>query len=276
MDKKQVTIACCQMQSALGDKQKNINKMISMLEAAVSKYDPDLVIFPELAVTGYECSELYETLAEPFPEGESIGIFCEQAKKHGVHIIFGFVEKGEKEGKPVVYNAAALINNHGEPLGCYRKSHLVDGEETKYFEKGTEYNVFDTSIGKIGIMICWDMAYPEVARILALKGAEIIAVPAAWETEPNEGDWEIVNTARSFDNVLYLASCNHVGTDRELYFFGRSKISGPLGRPLAAAGDGEEIISAAVDLSALPELREGYYVLLKDRNPKTYEQLLCD
>ncbi len=276
MSERQVTIACCQMQSALGNKQENIEKMISLLEDSVSKFNPDLVIFPELAVTGYECSELYEELSEPFPEGESIGIFCEQAKKHGVHIVFGFVEKAEKEGRQVVYNAAALISDQGEPIGCYRKSHLVDGEETKYFEKGTEYNVYDTSIGKIGMMICWDMAYPEVARILALKGAEIIAVPAAWETEPNEGDWEIVNTARSFDNVLYLASCNHVGTDRELYFFGRSKISGPLGRPLAAAGDSEEIISASVDLTALPELREGYYVLLKDRNPKTYEQLLCE
>lgn len=274
MGKKQVTIACCQMQSALGKKQENIDKMISMLEEAVSKYDPDLVIFPELAVTGYECSEMYEELAEPYPEGESIGVFCEQARKHGVHIVFGFVEKAEKEGKAVVYNTAALISDQGEPLGRYRKTHLVDGEETKYFEKGTEYNVFDTSIGKIGIIICWDMAYPEPARILALKGAEIIAVPAAWETEPNEGDWEIVNTSRSFDNVLYLASCNHVGTDRELYFFGRSKVSGPLGRPLAAAGDGEEIISASVDLDVLPELREGYYVLLKDRNPATYGPII--
>lgn len=276
MSKKTVKIACCQMQSGLGTKDENIAKMISMLEEATAGGDVDLVIFPELAVTGYECSELYEELAEPFPEGESIRIFGEQARKHGVHIVFGFVEKAEKDGRDVIYNTAALIDDNGQPLGCYRKSHLVDGEETKYFEKGTEYNVFDTSIGRIGIMICWDMAYPEVARILALKGAEIIAVPAAWETEPNEGDWEIVNTARSFDNVVYLASCNHVGTDRELYFFGRSKISGPLGRPLAEAQDKEKIISASVDLSVIPELREGYYVLLKDRNPKTYGEIVSE
>ncbi len=273
MSKRDVKIACCQMQSGLGTKQENLEKMVAMLENAVSDKDVDLVIFPELAVTGYECSELYEELSEPFPGGESIKAISEQAKKHKVHIVFGFVEKAEKDGKPVVYNSAALIDDQGTPLGCYRKSHLVDGAETKYFEKGTEYKVFDTSIGKIGLLICWDMAYPEVARILALKGAEIIAAPAAWETEPNEGDWEIVNTARSFDNVLYLASCNHVGTDRELSFFGRSKISGPLGRPLAEAGDGEEIITATVDLSVLPELREGYYVLLKDRNPKTYGEI---
>ena len=269
-----VNIACCQMQSGLGTKRENIRKMISQIEGITSRDNVDLIVFPELATTGYECSDLYGELSEPFPQGESIKIFEEQAKKYNVHIIFGFVEKAEKNGKPVLYNTAVLISNQGKALGTYRKSHLVDGEETRYFEKGTEYNVFDTSIGKIGIMICWDTAYPEVARILALKGAEIIAVPAAWETEPNEGDWELVNAARSFDNVVYLASCNHVGTDRELNFFGRSKISGPLGRPIVEAKDKEETIVATVDLSLLPELREGYYVLLKDRNPATYEEIV--
>ncbi len=268
-------IACVQMKSALGDKAYNINKMITKLEEVMgSDGDVQLVIFPELAVNGYECGELYEQTSEAYPDGESIKAMAEQAKKHNVHIVFGFVEKAEKDGRTVLYNSAALIDSSGTPIGCYRKSHLVEGEETKYFEKGTEYDVYDTSIGKIGMMICWDTAYPEVARILALKGAEIIAVPTAWETEPNPGDWEIVNSARSFDNVLYIASCNHVGTDRELNFFGRSMISGPLGRQLTVAGAEEEIIKADVDLALLPELREGYYVLLKDRNPETYDELV--
>ncbi|NLG04529.1 MAG: carbon-nitrogen hydrolase family protein [Clostridia bacterium] len=267
-------IVCCQMQSGLGTKQKNVEKMVKKIEEVAGNNDVDLIIFPELATTGYECSELYDQLAETYPEGESIKKIAAEAKKYKVHIVFGFVESAKKEDRPVLYNAAVLIDDEGKPLGCYRKSHLVDGEETKYFEKGTDYNVFETKIGKIGIMICWDMAYPEVARILALKGAEIIAVPAAWETEPNKGDWEIVNAARSFDNVVYLASCNHVGTDKELNFFGRSKISGPLGRPLATGNDGEETIKATVDLAQLPELREGYYVLLKDRNPETYEEII--
>lgn len=271
--KMQTKVACVQMQSMLGDKEANLKKMIEKLEKVMEDKEVQLIVFPELALTGYECSELYEDVAETYPDGKSIKVMCDYAEKYNVHVIFGFVESAQKDGKPVLYNSAALIDNKGNPLGCYRKTHLVEGEETRYFEKGTEYKVFDTSIGKIGIMICWDTAYPEVARILSLKGAEIIAVPAAWETEPNEGDWELVNAARSFDNVVYLASCNHVGTDRELSFFGRSKISGPLGRPIVSAGADEEIISAVVDISVLPELREGYYVLLKDRNPGTYEEL---
>lgn len=263
-------IACCQIKSELGNKKENINKMISRIEELAETQTVDLIVFPELAVTGYECSEMYSQLAEPYPEGDSIRIFQKQAKKHSVHIVFGFIEKEKRGASEVLYNTAVLIDNKGKVAGKYRKTHLVEGEETMYFEKGTEYNVFDTSIGKIGIMICWDTAFPEVARCLALKGAEIIAVPAAWETEPDEGDWEIVNAARSFDNVLYLASCNHVGKDRTLNFFGRSKISGPLGRPVVSAGDKEETIVAEVDLEKIKALREGYYVLLKDRNPMTY------
>ena len=90
---------------------------------------------------------------------------------------------------------------------------------------------------------------------------------------PKGGDWDIVQCARSFDNVVYVASCNHVGTDRDLTFFGKSKIVGPIGRTIAEAEDKEAIVKAEVDLGVLPELRNGYYVLLKDRNPDTYNEI---
>lgn len=266
-------IACVQMQSALGSKTENLDKMIRYTEQITAQEETDIIVFPELAVTGYECSELYRELAEPFPEGNSIKAMCDLAKKKQVFLAFGFVEKAEKDGKEVLYNSVALIDRQGSPLGQYRKSHLVDGPETDSFEKGTDYPVFDTEIGKIGIMICWDTAYPEVARILALKGAEIILAPAAWEA-PFDEDWDIVQCARSFDNVLYVASCNHVGTDRELTFFGKSKIAGPVGRTIVQAGSGEEVIRASVDLDLLPELRNDFYVLLRDRNPQTYGEIV--
>lgn len=266
-------IACVQMQSALGKKADNLEKMKAKVQEVMEDREVSLIVFPELAVTGYECSEQYSELAEMFPEGHSIRAMMETAKKFSVFLAFGFIEKDIKDGKEVIYNSVALIGKDGTPLGKYRKSHLVDGPETATFEKGTEYPVFDTEIGKIGIMICWDTAYPEVARILALKGAEIIVAPAAWEA-PYDEDWDIVQCARSFDNVLYVASCNHSGTDRELTFFGKSKIVGPTGRTIVQAGAGEEIIKAEVDLDLLPELRNGFYVLLKDRNPATYGEIV--
>lgn len=263
-------IACCQMQSGLGTKAENIAKMKGMLADVMASDKPDLVVFPELASTGYECSEMYGELAEEYEGSETVAIFAEEAKKYGVHIVFGMVEKDGDD----VYNTAVIIDDNGTPLGKYQKIHLVDGEETKYFKKGTEYPVFDTKIGKIGMMICWDMAYPEAARCLALGGAEIIVIPSAWETEPYYGDWDLFNQARSLDNICYTASCNHVGLDRELDFIGRSMICGPVGRTIVQAGTEDEIIVAEVDLGVLPELREGYYVLLNDRNPSTYGALV--
>lgn len=266
-------IACVQMQSALGKKKENLGKMAEKVKEIMEKQPVDLIIFPELAVTGYECSDLYRDMAENFPEGDSIKAVAEMADKYNVFIAFGFVEKAVKDDRDVIYNSVGLIDRNGTPLGQYRKSHLVEGPETDTFEKGTEYKVFDTEIGKIGLMVCWDAAYPEVARILALKGAEIIAAPAAWE-EPYDRPWDIVQCARAFDNVLYLAACNHSGTDRELTFFGKSKIVGPTGDTITEAGAGEEIITAEVDLDILPELRNGFYVLLRDRNPQTYGEIV--
>lgn len=268
-----IKIACMQMKSSLGDKKENLHKIMKYIEQITEDKDVSLIVFPELALNGYECSELYERTAESFPDGDSIQTLCKAARDHNVHLIFGFVEQGEKDGKPCLYNSAAFVDNEGTAIGCYRKSHLVEGEETSFFEKGMEYPVFDTKIGKVGIMICWDTAFPEVARIMAIKGAQIIAVPAAWEN-PKGDDWDIVQSARSFDNVLYVASCNHVGRDRDLSFFGKSKIVGPLGKTISQAEEEETAVMAEVDLSILNELRNGYYALLKDRNPETYGDIL--
>lgn len=271
-------IACVQIKSELGDKTANLQKMITKLEEvcgnSVDKCSKvDLVVFPELAVTGYECSNLYAEVAEELPEGDSVKVMAEAARRFNVYIVYGLIEKDTSKGENVLYNTAVLLDKSGSVVGKYRKSHLVEGPETRLFKKGTEYPVFETDIGKIGMMICWDTAYPEVARILALKGAEIIVAPAAWES-PYDEDWDIVQCARSFDNVVYVASCNHVGTDDKLTFFGKSKIVGPTGRTIVEAGNDEEIITAEVDLDCLPKLREGFYVLLKDRNPETYGEIL--
>ena len=265
-------IACCQMDSGFGSKEKNVEKMVEMIERAAADRDVDLVVLPEMVNVGFKELDQLPMLAESFPDGYTAKAMIAQAKKHGIHIVYGYLEENPDGGKP--FNAAGLIDDKGTPLGRYRKSHLVDEIETPFIEKGTEYPVFDTSIGKIGIMICWDTAYPEVARILALKGAEIIAVPTAWETEATEGDWTLVNSARSFDNIVYLASANRIGQDIYEPFIGQSMITGPNGRQIIKAGDGEEVIKAEVDLSLIPELRNGYYVLLRDRNPATYDELV--
>ncbi len=267
-------IACIQFDSVLFDKDTNINKMKELAtEAKNQTPNLDLIVFPELSLTGYECEEKYYSLAEEFPNGDSLKKMSKVAKELDLYIIFGFVEKGES--KEDIYNTVALIDNNGRIIGKYRKVHLVEGVETNWFKSGDSYDVFETPFGKLGIMICWDSAFPEVARILALKGAEIIAVPSAWES-PKGDDWDIVMQARSFDNVLYVAACNRVGADNTISFFGKSKIVGPLGRVISQGTDKEEIVSGEVNIAVLEDLREGYYVLLKDRRPHTYEEIVKD
>ncbi len=263
-------VTCIQMQAKVNDKRGNLQKMKGLGVKAMEIHpDTDLIVFPELALTGYECSATEaESMAEAI-DGPSITEMAEFAAEKDVHIIFGFIEKSEFGN---LHISAVLIDNNGRTLGSHKKMHMVESE-TVIFKPGDAYQVFDTSFGKVGIMICWDAAFPETARILALQGADLIAVPSAWEA-PMQGDWDLIQKARAFDNVIYTACVNQVGKDRTLEFFGRSKIHGPLGEVLSdVVDDKEAIISASIDLSDKEDLRNNYYPLLRDRRPETYGAL---
>jgi len=267
-----INVACAQISATLNDKEANMTKMQKYMKDVKEKFPKtELIIFPELALTGYECNRAEaEQMAESYEESESIRKMGQCAKDLGVYVVFGFAEKGE-DGH--IYNSAVLVDDNGDPLGVCRKIHLVE-EEKEIFSAGDVPTVFDTGIGKIGIMICWDTAFPETARMLTLKGADMIAVLAAWEA-PHQRDWDLVNKARAFDNVLYIAGCNQVGGERTLSFFGRSRIVSPIGDELVQVVENEEcIVAAELDLIAMQEMRAGYYAQLKDRRPDVYKKFL--
>ncbi len=268
----QIQLACVQMQSALGNKAENLEKMSNAIRRIKRLYpDVSLIIFPECATTGYECPELYASVAEPWPGGESLRVLSALAREANAALVYGFVESGRKDGHAVFYNSAALIERDGTLLGRYRKAHLVEGMETGIFQKGDAFPVFDTSFGKVGVMICWDAVFPEVARMLAVAGAELIIVPEAVETGI-EREWDLALAARALDNVAYVAACNHAGTDRALTYFGRSAVYAPLGEVVAQAGEGEQILTATIDYALLRERRESFY-MLRQRRPSIYRPL---
>ena len=164
----------------------------------------DLIVFPELATTGYECGPRFTELAEYVP-GHSVNYMAKRANQYNVHIAFGMVLKERVES--ILYNAAVLVGPEGELIGNYRKVHLK-GEEKLAFRNGFRFIVWDTEFrngpGRIGLLVGWDLAFPEAFRSLTLDGAEIVAVCANYEVDEN-AQWRAYNVARACENGMFIA-----------------------------------------------------------------------
>jgi predicted amidohydrolase len=271
--KMKVNVTCVQMEPQLFHVNENLDKMIYNIKKIMSdKPETNLIVFPELITTGYECGEEFQKLAETVPDGESIKRIGACAKEYGVNIVYGFPER-DFVLTDILFNSTVFIDSDGIVAGVYRKVHLF-GSEKNFFRPGCEYPIINTAIGKIGLMICWDTAFPEVARAYALQGAELLVISTNWE-KPYEADWDLVTKARAFDNMIYIAAANRVGEDTTLGFFGHSKIISPLGMPIQELNeDVEGYISAQIDYELPLKLKAEYYTLFKDRRPDTYE-IVC-
>ena len=267
-----VNVACIQFHPVLGDITQNLTKMKALVERVMTeKPDTQLIILPELATTGYECGETFLGLAEVLGQGPGLAFMRRLAKDQRVKLVFGFAERDVDQAS-VLYNSAALVGEDGELIGVYRKVHLFDTEK-RFFCAGNDYPVFETNLGCLAMMICWDAAFPEVARSYALKGADLLIIPTNWE-KPYQDDWDLVTRARAFDNTMYVASANRIGPDLTLDWFGRSNIIDPLGKPLAELNDEVEgYISAVLDFEHARQLRASYYTFFQDRRPDTYGML---
>lgn len=263
-----IRAACVQMCCLLGKPEENTKRMIDDIRhIKADAPDTDLIVFPECAIDGYECDDSYEATAET-AEGAHIASLCATAQEQSVLVVAGFVERAVRRDAQVLYNTAVLIERDGSIVGTYRKTHLVDGMEKRTFAAGDAYPVFDTSIGRVGLMICWDSVFPEVARILALQGAKLIIVPEAVE-KGIEREWSLALTARAFDNGVFVLSCNHVGTDRTLTYFGESMLVAPDGGVRSKAGDSETVLFSEIEL-AETEAQQAYFPMLADCRPELY------
>ena len=266
-------VVCIQTYPFLCDKAKNINKMIELLEKAVSeKPDTQLVVFPELATTGYECGEKFKELAEVIDDkSETVQAFSNVALKHNIHIILGMAER-DANASEILYNSQLFISNKGKIIGTYRKIHLFDTEKD-WFTAGTEYKVFDTEIGRIGLFICYDASFPEVSRILAIKGAELLVHSTNWN-KPDDYDMDMYVSVRALENTVYIACCNRIGKDKSLDFFGHTRIIDPTGRIISEIrGEVEGYTYASLDYERIKNLKENGYTLLSERRPELYKSI---
>jgi len=261
-----LSIACVNFQTKWGDKKANLEKMKLFVKEA-SRVGSNLVVFPELALSGYECDEdihthhqpcsMHRELAEPVP-GPSTLEMAKIAREFEITIVFGMPEQ-DKDNPASTYISSAVVSPKGI-LGTYRKLHLGPSPnftEDVCFKRGHEIPVWETEFGPIGVLICYDFWYfPELARIVALKGARVIVNTTASGAGPGKPYFIVQQTgSRATENIVYTATANLVGKDRTKSFAGHSVIAGPLdNRPahvFVEAGEAEEIISATLDFEKL-------------------------
>ena len=232
----------------------------------------DLVVLPELFSTGYNLDIVGPRildLAEPI-DGPTVTALRSAARENGVYLIAGLALS--KEQLPAVaYNSSVFIDRSGELMGTFDKAHLW-ALERFYFRSGSEFPVFETDFGKVGIMICYDMGFPEVARILALKGAELIVCPSAW-CEEDHDVWNFNTQCRSLENTVYLAAVNRFGTEDSLYMGGHTRVCNPRGAVMAElAEEAEGILYADLDFDALKRFRTAS-PYMRDRRPELYDEV---
>ncbi len=256
-----VTVA--QIKTKLGDVKSNLS-LIRKLSSQIRK--SDIVCFPELATTGYALGRKWIELAEEIP-GTVTEELSKMASEYGFYLICGVDERGRGEEAQNIYDSAVLIDPKGKLVGVYRKVHLW-GSERKYFTSGKSFPVFRTKLATIGIGICYDLEFPESARILARKGAKIVFYPSAQPSNARKMV-EIYVRSRSSENCVFTAFSNRVGYERNLSFFGESQISSPDTRILAQAGGGQGFVSAKVDLKVLDEQRR-LLPYLRELEPGAY------
>jgi N-carbamoylputrescine amidase len=270
------------IQSACGaDVQENENRTLKQIEEA-ARLGANIVCLQELFNAIYFCQYVdvkSYRYAQKFPNA-STDKLQEVAKRLGIVLVVPFFE----EALPGVYfNTAVVYDRDGTYLGKYRKNHIPEGPqylEKYYFTPGDlGYPIFKTQFGTIGIGICWDQWFPEVARILALQGAEILLYPTAIGSEPDRPDfdssepWRTIIRSHAIANNVFVGAVNRVGVETEMSFYGKSFIANPFGDIIAGAGNQDEIIMATCDLSEIRASRE-LLQFFRDRRVDTYQPLL--
>ena len=270
-----VKIAAVQMDPKITKNSENLERIVFETRGA-AKNGADLIVFPECALSGY----VFSSREEAIPFAESIpGVSTERlatcCQELGVYVVYGLLERADDK----CYNAAVLVGPEGF-IGKYRKIHLPFLGIDRFIDAGNEpFQVYKTSIGNIGIQICYDCNFPESTRIMALLEADIMALPTNWPQGRERIVNYVVNT-RAYENRVHLVAADRVGNERGAKFLGHSKIVSASGDTLVeASGDNEETIYAEVSLA---EARQKHIVIkagefevdyIQDRRPELYGEL---
>jgi len=255
-----IKAAAIQFNVKQGDVDANLTYVRAALKRAADQ-GAQLAVLPEMWSSGFAYKQLNELALRTAAIVEEL---LELSSRLKLVIVGSMPEpNGDK-----VFNAAYVVDN-GRLAGVYRKLHLFSllGED-KAFSGGDQWLLADTSIGKIGVIICYDLRFPELSRRLALEGAQVICVPAQWP-KPREEHWRTLLRARAIENQLFVVSANTCGLVGKLDFFGMSMIINPKGEVLEEAGEEEREIMALLDMQVMSGWR-AQIPCFNDRKPECY------
>lgn len=260
---RKLKIAAAQLISRPADKKANLEKIKKYTKLAAEE-GADFVVFPEMFYSGYDISKEQALELAEKQDGKLYKELSALARENNLYIICGYAELTENEQS--TYISTMAVGRDGLFLGNHRKTYLSGGMEKENATPGDEYEVFDTEYGKMGMLICYEMEYPEPARILAFKGAEVIFVPAAFM---NVHWMSRFLYAIAIHNQMYIVGVNHVGNRKG----GCSKIISQMGLPMAEGSmTGEELVMAEIDLdSNVRRTQPHYYEFRPETLKKCYD-----
>lgn len=232
--------------------EKNLQKAWEYTEKA-ARQQAEMIVFPEYFMTYYPSKEVNYQKQGQSLEGEFVREMGKAAKETGLWMVFGVNETGKDRN----YNTMVIMNQMGKIAGVYRKTHLFDAYQWKESEDtmaGNEiFQPIESPIGKIGLGTCYDLRFPELARIEALQGAQILLYPSAWVKGENKFmQWKALLRARAIENEIYVLGCCHYS---ERHYMGKSLGFDPSGRQILLGGEKEELLTGLIDLEEIKKVR---------------------
>lgn len=252
-------VAVLQMNSG-EDKAKNVETALRLIDEAAST-GAHLVVLPEIwTYLGRDAGNRENAELVPGPVTDALAA---KAKQHGIYVHGGSILE-KRDGEPKLFNTTVVFDPNGELVAQYSKIHMfdvvLDGvasyQESNTVQRGEEIVTFDLDGTTVGLAICYDLRFPELFRILALRGADVIVLPAAFTMTTGKDHWEVLIRARAIENQIYMVSCGQYGPDSSgKWCYGRSLIADPWGTVLATAPDRECVLRATVDLDYLQKVR---------------------
>ena len=266
-------IALCQM-NVIDDKEENIKKAKSMIEKSIEEH-ADFIVLPEMFNCPYSNDKFIEYCEEE-KSSQTLFNISKLAQENNVYILAGSIPEKEDDK---LYNTSYLFNRNGEIIGKHRKMHLFDIDvkgkitfmESDVLTAGNDVTIANTEFGKIGIGICYDVRFPELARLMALEGALILFYPGAFNMTTGPAHWELLFRARALDNQVFCVGvAPALNKDASYHSFGHSIITNPWGEIIAEADENENLIISEIDLDEIKKIREEL-PLLKNKRKDLYE-----